>query len=218
MAKKRKDFVVFGLGKFGRSVAQTLTSNGYDVLAIDINDEIIQDISEKVTHAVQADVTDPEALNAIGVRNFDVAIIAIANNMQASIMATILVKELGVPLVIAKAQSDIHKRVLQKVGADRVVFPEREIGIRIANTLISDNFLDFVELSDEYSIIELMALKEWISKSLRELNLRSKHSINVMAIRSGDNIIVNPGPDQIINSEDILVVIGKNTELQKIYS
>lgn len=219
MSKKKRDFVVFGLGKFGRSVAQTLARNGYDVLAIDINEEVIQEISEKVTHAVQADVTDSEALHALGVRNFDVAIIAISNNMQSSIMATILVKELGVPLVIAKAQNDIHKRVLEKVGADRVVFPEREIGVRIANNLISDNFVDFVELSEEYSIIELTALNEWIGKSLKELNLRSKHSINVMAIRSGDdNITITPGPDQIIKKGDILVVIGKNSELQKIYN
>lgn len=218
MAKKR-DFVVFGLGKFGRSVAQTLSKNGCDVLAIDINEEIIQDISERVTHAVQADVTDSEALHALGVRNFDVAIIAISNNMQSSIMATILAKELGVPFVIAKAQNEIHKRVLEKVGADKVVFPEREIGVRIANNLISDNFVDYVELSDEYSIVELAVKDEWIGKTLKELNLRAKHSINVMAIRTNDDVLtITPGPNQALKEGDVMVVIGSNIELQKINS
>ncbi|PKM50154.1 MAG: potassium transporter Trk [Firmicutes bacterium HGW-Firmicutes-7] len=218
MAKKR-DFVVFGLGKFGRSVAQTLSKNGCDVLAIDINEEIIQDISERVTHAVQADVTDSEALHALGIRNFDVAIIAISNNMQSSIMATILAKELGVPFVIAKAQNDIHKRVLEKVGADKVVFPEREIGIRIANNLISDNFVDYVELSEEYSIVEITVKDGWIGKTLKELNLRAKHSINVMAIRkSDDTLSITPGPNEVLSERDVLVVIGSNIELQKLHS
>ncbi|PKM93346.1 MAG: potassium transporter Trk [Firmicutes bacterium HGW-Firmicutes-1] len=216
MAKKR-DFVVFGLGKFGRSVAQTLSKNGCDVLAIDINEEIIQDISERVTHAVQADVTDAEALHALGIRNFDVAIIAISNNMQSSIMATILAKELGVPFVIAKAQNDIHKRVLEKVGADKVVFPEREIGIRIANNLISDNFVDYVELSEEYSIVEITAKDAWVGKTLKELNLRAKFGLNVMAIRnSDDTLTITPGPNEVLRERDVLVVIGSNVELQKI--
>lgn len=216
MAKKR-DFVVFGLGKFGRSVAQTLSKNGCDVLAIDINEEIIQDISERVTHAVQADVTDSEALHALGIRNFDVAIIAISNNMQSSIMATILAKELGVPFVIAKAQNDIHKRVLEKVGADKVVFPEREIGIRIANNLISDNFVDYVELSEEYSIVEIIVKDAWVGKTLKELNLRVKYGINVMAIRAiDDTLSITPGPNEVLRERDVLVVIGSNVELQKL--
>ncbi len=218
MAKKR-DFVVFGLGKFGRSVAQTLSKNGCDVLAIDTNEEIIQEISEKVTHAVQADVTDSEALHALGIRNFDVAIIAISSNMQSSIMATILAKEIGVPFVIAKAQNEIHKRVLEKVGADKVVFPEREIGVRIANNLISDNFVDYVELSEDYSIVEVAVLRDWIGKSLKELNLRAKFGINVMAIRNVDDIItISPGPNQVLQEDDILIVIGSNIEIQKINS
>ncbi len=217
MAKKKRDFVVFGLGKFGSSVAITLSKNGCDVLAIDMNEEIIQEISEKVTHAVQADVTDADALHALGIRNFDVAIIAISNNMQSSIMATILAKEIGVPFVIAKAQNDIHKRVLEKVGADKVVFPEREIGVRIANNLISDNFVDYVELSDDYSIVEINVLDEWAGKSLKELNLRAKYSINVMAIRAvDDQISITPGPQEVLKSGEVLIVIGNNIELQKL--
>lgn len=215
MAKK-KDFVVFGLGKFGSSVAITLARNGYDVLGIDMSEEVIQDISDKVTHAVQADVTDQDALVALGIRNFDVAIVAIGENMQASIMATILAKEIGVPYVLAKAQNDIHKRVLEKVGADKVVFPEREIGVRIANNLISENFVDFVELSDDYSIVEIATKQEWVGKSLKELNLRSKHHINIMAIKSSDkNIVITPGPMEIIKEHDILVVVASNIELQR---
>jgi trk system potassium uptake protein TrkA len=216
MAKK-KDFVVFGLGKFGTSVAQTLAKNGCDVLAIDINEDIVQDISDRVTHAVQADVTDQDALNALGVRNFDVAIIAISNNMQSSIMATILAKEIGVPYVLAKAQNDIHKRVLEKVGADRVVFPEREIGVRIANNLISEKFVDYIELSEDYSIAEIEVLPQWIGLSLKETNMRSAFGVNVMAIKKGDEeMIITPGPNEILQEGYVLVVIGSNTELQKL--
>ena len=213
---KKRDFVVFGLGKFGRSVAESLSINGCDVLAIDKNEEIIQDMASTVTHAVQADVTDQDALNALGVRNFDAAIIAISNDMQSSIMATILVKDMGVPYVLAKAQNEIHKKVLEKVGADKVVFPEREIGIRIANNLISDNFVDYIELSEDYSIVEVSILGEWIGKSLEDLHMRTKYGMNVMAIKHGANINITPGPNVTLQEGDVLVVIGSNKDLKKI--
>lgn len=215
MAKKR-DFVVFGLGKFGQSVAETLSMNGCDVLAIDKNEEIIQDIASTVTHAVQADVTDQDALTALGVRNFDAAIIAISNDMQSSIMATILVKDMGVPYVLAKAQNEVHKKVLEKVGADKVVFPEREIGVRIANNLISDNFVDYIELSEDYSIVEVSIMDEWIGKSLKELDMRAKYGMNVMAIKQEANISITPGPNVTLEEGDVLVVIGSNKDLKKI--
>lgn len=213
---KHKDFVVFGLGKFGRSVAITLSENGCDVLAIDKDEEVIQDISEFVTHAVQADVTDKDALIALGIRNFDVAVVAISNDMQASVMSTILAKEMGVKYVLAKAQSDIHKRVLEKVGADKVIFPEREIGVRIANNIISDNFVDYIELSNDYSILEVEVNQEWIGRTLREINMRATYGINVMAIREGTDITVTPGPDKLLEAGDVLVVIGSNESLRKI--
>ncbi|GKX28386.1 potassium transporter Trk [Vallitalea longa] len=215
MAKKR-DFVVFGLGKFGKSVAETLSMYDCDVLAIDKNEEIIQDIASTVTHAVQADVTDQDALNALGVRNFDAAIIAISNDMQSSIMATILVKDMGVPYVLAKAQNEVHKKVLEKVGADKVVFPEREIGVRIANNLISDNFVDYIELSEDYSIVEVSILDEWIGKSLKELDMRPRYGMNVMAIKQEANINITPGPDVTLEEGDVLVVVGSNKDLKKI--
>lgn len=213
---KKNDFVVFGLGKFGRSVAETLAESGRDVLAVDISEEVIEEIADTVTHAVQADVTDADALNALGVRNFDVAVIAISNNLQASIMSTILVKEMGVPYIIAKASNDIHKKVLEKVGADRVIFPEREIGVRIANNLISENFVDYISLSDDYSIVEVEVLDDWVGKTLKQLNMRAQYGINVMAIRKGENISITPGPDMVLEAEDILVVIGSNESLRTI--
>lgn len=212
----RNDFVVFGLGKFGRSVAETLAYNGKEVLAIDIKEEVIQDVADLVTHAVQADVTDGDALKALGIGNFDVAVVAISNNLQASIMATILAKELGVPYVLAKAQNEIHKRVLEKVGADKVIFPEREIGTRIANNLISENFIDYIELSIDHSIVEIEVIDEWVSKTLKELNMRANYGINVMAIRKGEKITITPGADFILQASDVLVVIGSNEDLRKI--
>lgn len=212
----RKDFVVFGLGKFGRSVAQTLSESGCDVLAIDRSEEIIQDVSEFVTHAVQADVTDADALSALGIRNFEVAVVAISNDMQSSIMSTILAKEMGVEYVVAKAQNDIHKRVLEKVGADKVIFPEREIGVRIANNLTSDSFVDFIELSDDFSIVELEVKELWKGKTLRELDMRNKAGLNVIGMRQGDTMTITPGPDKLLELGEILIVIGSNKNLKKI--
>lgn len=211
-----KDFVVFGLGKFGRSVAKTLAENGNDVLAIDSNEEIVQDVADFVTHAVQADVTDADALVALGIRNFDVGIVAISNDMQSSIMCTILAKEMGVKYVVAKAQNDIHKKVLEKIGADRVIFPEREIGIKIANNLTSDNFVDYIELSDDYSIAEVEVSDRWEGKTLRELDMRVTYGINVMGIRSHDSISITPGPDKLLEIGEVLIVIGSNENLRKI--
>jgi len=212
----RKDFVVFGLRKFDVSVARTLAANGCDVLAIDKSEEIIQDASEFVTHAVQADVTDGDALSALGIRNFEVAVIAISNNMQSSIMSTILAKEMGVEYVVAKAQNDIHKRVLEKVGADLVIFPEREIGVRIANNLTSDSFVDFIELSDDFSIVELEVKEQWKGKTLRELDMRNHYGINVVGMRQGETMTITPGPDKLLELGEILIVIGSNKNLKKV--
>lgn len=216
MAKTKKEFVIFGMGKFGRSVAQTLSDFGHDVLVIDKNEEIIQDVAEFVTHAVQADVTDTDTLKSLGIGNFDVAVIAISQDMQSSIMATLLVKELGVNYVMAKASNDIHKKVLEKIGADRVIFPEREMGNRIATNLVSDNIMDYIELSSDYSIVEIAALDAWVGKSLVELNMRATYGINVMAIRRGGDVDISPGPQQKLKDSDVLIVIGSNADIQKI--
>ncbi len=209
-----KQFVVIGLGRFGTSVATTLYSLGNEVLAIDTDEEVVQSISDSVTHSVQADATDEATLRSLGIRNFDVAVVTIGSNVQSSIMVTLLVKELGVKFVIAKAQNELHAKVLYKIGADRVVFPERDMGVRVAHNLCSSNILDYIELSSDYSIMEITAIKEWESKTLRDLNMRSKYGVNVMAIKRGSDINVSPYADDEILPGDVLVVIGGTEQLK----
>lgn len=211
-----KQFVVIGLGRFGASVAKTLYSLGNDVLAIDKDEDLIQDISDSVTHAVQMDATDESALRTLGLRNFDVAVVTIGSNIQASVMVTLLVKELGVKYIIAKGQSDLHAKVLYKIGADRVVLPEKDMGVRVAHNLVSASILDYIELSPDYSIMEMKSLEEWNGKTLTELKLRSKYGINVMAIKKDDDINISPSADEIILSDDIIVAIGSAEDLARI--
>lgn len=209
-----KQFVVIGLGRFGSSIAKTLYSLGNEVLAIDSDEEIVQSISDSVTHAVQADATDEATLRSLGIRNFDVAVVTIGSDVQSSVMITLLAKELGVKYVIAKAQNEMHAKVLYKIGADRVVFPERDMGVRVAHNLCSSNILDYIELSPDYSIMEIASISEWEGKSLRELNMRSKYGINVMAIKRDNDINISPSADDIIKHGDVLVVIGGTDDLK----
>lgn len=212
----KKQFVVIGLGRFGTSIAETLYQLGYDVLAIDSDEKVVQSIADKVTHSVQADVTDENNLKALGVQNFDVAIISIGSNIQSSIMATLLVKELGLKYVVAKANNNLHAKVLYKIGADRVVFPERDMGLRVAHNLVSSNILDYIELSSEYSIAEISCPKEWAGKTLNQLNVRSKYGINIMAIKNDNSINVAPGANYKIDQMDTLVAIGSVRDLNKL--
>lgn len=212
-----KQFVVIGLGSFGVSVAKSLYEMGNDVLAIDKDEELVQSISDSVTHAVQADATDENVLKSLGVKNFDVAVVTIGSDMQSSTMVTMLVKDLGVKYVIAKAHNELHARVLYRVGADRVVMPEKEMGIRVARSIVSTNLLDFIELSKEYSIIEIIPLDEWVQKSLQEINMRKRYGLNVIAAKKmGEEIVVSPGADYIIEDGDILVVCGNNADIKKL--
>ncbi|MEG0372044.1 MAG: TrkA family potassium uptake protein [Clostridium sp.] len=211
-----RQYVIIGLGRFGTSIAKTLYSLGNEVLAIDIDEEVIQDISQDVTHAVQADSTDEGVLRTLGLRNFDVAVITIGSDVQASIMATLLVKELGVKYVIAKAHNEVHAKVLYKIGADRVVFPERDMGVRVAHNLCSSSILDYIELSPDYSIMEVTAINKWIGRSLKDLNIRSRFGINVMAIKRGNDINISPEADVFIKKGDVLVVIGGTESLKVI--
>jgi len=211
-----KQFVIIGCGRFGSSVAQKLHELGSEVMAVDSSEETIQNIADSVTHAVQADATDENALKAIGIRNFDVAVITIGANIQASIMVTLMVKELGIKHIVAKAQNEMHAKVLYKIGADRVVFPEREMGVRVAKNLVSNKILDYIELSEEYTISEVTPLKAWIGKSLIELNLRAQYGINVIALKSNESININVGPEESISEHDILVVIGHNDDIRKV--
>ncbi|GKU23928.1 potassium channel family protein [Clostridium folliculivorans] len=213
-----KQFVVIGLGRFGTSVAKTLYDLGNDVLAIDVDEDLVQEISDSVTHAVQMDATDESALKTLGVRNFDVAVITIGENIQASVMVTLLVKELGVKYIVAKGHSDLHAKVLYKIGADRVILPEKDMGVRVAHNLVSSTILDYIDLSPDYSIIEIESPKEWHNNSLRDLSLRTRFGINVMAIKKEHDINITPNAEEVIEAGDILVAIGSTEDLGKLES
>ncbi len=210
-----KTFAVIGMGRFGSSVAKTLYEMGYDVMAIDSNEERIQEHIQYVTYAVQADSTDEHALKELGIRNFDVVVVAIGEDIQASILTSLILKELGVKQIVVKAQNERHGKVLYKVGADRVVFPERDMGSRVANNLVSPGILDFIELAEDYSVAEIAATDRMVGKNLIELNIRAKFGVNVMAIKSGPEINIAPSAEDTINDGDILVVIGHNTDLKR---
>ena len=213
-----KSFAVIGCGRFGSAVARTLYELGNEVLAIDGDEEMVEAISQDVTHAVQADVMDEGVLHELGLSNVDVAIVSIGSDMQASIMATLIVKELGVPKVIAKAQSELHGKVLKKIGADKVIFPERDMGVRVAQNLASQRIIDYIELSPDYSILEITAIPAWYGKTLETLKLRNKFGINVMAIKRYDSIIVSPEPEEKVNIGDVLVVLGNTNDISRLES
>ncbi|QAT41078.1 TrkA family potassium uptake protein [Clostridium sp. JN-9] len=212
----KKQFVVIGIGRFGSSLAKTLYALGNDVLAVDIDEETVQNISESVTHAVQIDATDENSLRALGISNFDVAVITIGEDIQASIMTTLLIKEIGVKYIIAKANNELQAKVLYKIGADRVVLPERDMGVRVAHNLVSSSILDYIELSPDYSIAEVVAPKDWHNRSLKELSMRSNYGVNVVAIKHDGDINASPNAEDVVEPGDIIVAIGGTEELSKI--
>lgn len=214
--KELKQFAVLGLGRFGSSLAKTLYELGNDVLAVDEREDAVQDISESVTHAVQADATDESNLRSLGLRNFDVVVVAIGGDIQSSILVTLIVKELGVKYVVAKAQSELHAKVLYKIGADRVVLPERDMGLRVAHNLVSSNVLDFIELSSDYSIVEVAAPDGWKGKTIKELNIRRKYGLNVIAIKRNGEMNVSPQAEDTIEENDVLVVVGDNEGITRL--
>ncbi len=212
----KKQFIVIGLGRFGTSVSETLYALGNDVLAVDIDEERVQGIADRVTHAVQVDANDEASLRALGIGNFDVAIISIGSDIQANILSTLLVKEMNVKHIITKANNAMHAKVLYKIGANRVIFPERDMGIRVAHNLCSSSILDYIELSPDFSIAEIVTPNDWVGSSLKELDLRVRFGINVVAIKRDNDINVSPGADEIITEGDIIVAIGGTTELNSI--
>jgi trk system potassium uptake protein TrkA len=214
---ERKQFIVIGMGRFGQSVARTLTSMGKEVLAVDKSEELINDIAPYVTHAVQADATDEKALSALGIRNFDVALVTIGDDIQASILVTLLCKEMGVGFVVAKAQTDLHAKVLLKIGADKVVFPERDMGVRLAHNLAAANVIDYIQVSDELRVLEIGVTGPWVGKSLIELDLRKKFGVNVIAIKK-DAGEVNTAPRgvDVLNAGDLLIVVGQTADIARI--
>lgn len=211
-----KAYVVIGLGRFGGEVARRLCELGCEVLAVDNHSELVQQISADVTHAVVADARDKEVLRALGVKDFDCAIVAIGGSLADSVLATMNVKELGVPKVVCKAHDETHRQVLLKLGADQVVIPEQEQAVRLARSLSSHNVLDYIELSSQYGIVEVPAPKSWVGKSLKELNVRAKLGLNILAVKQGEKINISPAADYPIGTEDIMVVLGDTAALEKV--
>lgn len=210
---KKSQYAVIGLGRFGSSLAKELVDLGYEVLGIDKNEEIVDDLSEVLTHTVVADSIDEEVLRSLGIRNFDCAVVAIGDDIQASILTTILLKDLGVKKVVAKALSVLHGKVLQKIGVDRVIFPERDMGVRVAHQLVSPNLLDYIELSKEYTIAELSATRKISGLSLKDLDTRARFGCSIVAINKRDGVIIAPTAEDTVDEKDVMVVIGTNEQI-----
>ena len=205
-----KTFLVIGLGRFGTTVATELCTLGNEVLAMDIHEELVQAAAPNVTHAVTADARDPEVLRALAVRNFDCAVVAVGGDIGNSALITLNLKELGVNKVVCKAASHTHRKVLEKIGADRVVFPEHEMGNKLAHALSNSNVLNFIELSDEASIVEVPVPSMWVGKTIREIDVRKAYGVNIIALRRGEKqkFMIAPGGDAELAADDVVVVLG----------
>ncbi len=215
MANK-KTYAVFGLGRYGVSVAKELVNNGAEVLAVDIDDEKVNECVKEIPFCKCADVTDPEVLKQLGVSDIDVVIICMATSLEESVMAAMLCKEMGVKTVIAKCSSDMNCKILSKVGADKVIFPEYESGTRLARNLLSSGFIDILEISSDVSMVELDVRPEWENKSLLELDLRKKYSINIVSIIENGKVTVNIDPEKPLKKSMRLIVIAETAKLRRL--
>ena len=211
-----KSYVVIGLGRFGRTLARQLCKLGAEVLAMDVDNDLVQQVAEDVTHAVVGDSQDKDVLRALGVRDFDCAIVAIGSNLAASVLTVMNLQELEVPCIICKAHDETHSRVLKKLGVDKVVIPEQENATRLARSLNSHNVLDYIELSEDYGILELPAPKDWLGKTLKELNVRAKLGVNIIAVENGKKTNVSPSADYLIQEGDHMVILGDNYSLEAV--
>lgn len=211
----KKTYAVFGLGRYGLSVAKELEKSGAEVISVDFNEHIVDKVSVNLSFCKCGDTTNIEVLKQLGIANVDTVVVAMAENIEASVMTVMLCKELGVPNVIAKCSSEMHYKILNKVGADKVIFPEKESGIRLAKNLLSSGFIDAIELTEEVSIIELDVKKEWIGKSLLELNLRKKYSLNIIAVKEGNKIETTIDPQLALNENMKLIVVGNTNMFSK---
>ena len=211
-----KSYAVIGLGRFGSALARQLCKLGAEVLALDVKGDYVQQIANDVTHAVVGDAQDKEVLRALGVRNLDCAVIAIGDNLAASVLITMNLKELGVPYIVCKAHDETHRKVLEKLGVDRVVIPEHEYAQRLARTLNSHNVLDYIELSEDFGILDVPAPKSWIGKCINELNVRAKLGVTIIAVENGGKTNVSPTADYAVGEGDTLVMLGDNVALEKV--
>ena len=214
--KSNKSYAVFGLGRYGIAVARELVENGKEVIAVDINEKIVNDVAAYLPVCKCADVTDVEVISRLGIANIDTVVVCMAGNLEASIMAVTLCKEAGVKTVIAKCSNDMHQKILLRVGADQVVFPENESGIRLAKNLVSSGFIDMISLSNDVSIVEIDVKDEWCGKNLIELNLRKKYGLNIVAIKKCDRVNVNVNPEQVLDAQTTLIVIANMSKLGKL--
>lgn len=212
----KKSFAVIGLGRFGRNVARDLARMGQEVLAIDKSEELVRLVQDDVTQAVQADTTDERVLQQLEIREYDAVIVAIGDDIRASVLTTLLCKEQGVRRLIAKAFDDMHQKILEKTGADQVIQPEKEAGLRLARSLAQDNLLNYLELSGDTSLREVNVPARWIDKTLKELRLRNEYKISVLALRRGGALIVPPEPDDPLQAGDVLLLLGQNDRLDRI--
>ena len=212
----KKIYAVFGLGRYGRAVASELESRGAEVIAIDSDPATVEDAAPLVTVCKCADITDRKVIDQLGIANVDTVIISMAGNLEASVMATMLCKEVGVPKVIAKCSNEMHRQILLKVGADRVVFPESDSGVRLARNLLSAGFIDMMELSSKIALVELEVRDEWAGKSLVELNLRSRYSMNVVALRDAQGVSTRVDPKALLRKDQALIVIADTDRLQRL--
>jgi len=211
----KKSFAVIGLGRFGGSICRTLADEGMEVLAIDSNEERVNEFAMIASHAAVGDSTDEAVLKSLGIRNFDHVIVAIGDDIQSSILTTLILKELGVDYITAKAQNDYHEKVLMKIGADYVVHPERDMGKRIAHNMTSSNVVDYLELSDEHSIVEIVANRKLGGHTIMDMDIRKKYGLNIVAIKRGDDIIVSPLASEMIQINDVLIVIGNDADIDR---
>lgn len=213
----KKNFAIIGLGRFGGSICRTLVEAGQDVLVIDSSEDRVNEFMNIATHAVVANAQDESVLRSLGIRNFDHVIVAIGEDIQASILATLMIKEMGVPFVTAKAQNEYHGKVLERIGADHVVHPERDMGIRIGHHLVSKNVVDYLELSDEYSLVELKVTNpKFFNKTLAELDFRAKFGLTVIGMRRGQQMIISPTASERIQEDDTLMVVGSVDDLDRL--
>ncbi len=211
-----KTYAVLGLGRYGTAVAEELVKNGAEVLAVDIDQNIVNNAIETIPVCKCADITEPETIKRLGISNFDVVVVSMASNLESSVMAVTLCKEAGVPTVIVKCSNEMHQKILSRVGADKVIFPEKESGIRLAKNMLSSGFLEMIELSDDVSMVELDVKDEWVGKTLVELSLRKKYTINVVALRQNGKIDTTVDPNLPLEQGMQLIVIANTAKLKKL--
>lgn len=212
----KKTYAVFGLGRYGTAVAKELVDNGMEVIAVDSDQKIVNDAAAYLPVCKCADVTDAEVISRLGIGNIDTVIVCMASNLESSVMAVTLCREAGVKTVVAKCANEMHQKILMRVGADQVVFPENESGVRLAKNLVSSGFIDMIALSEDVSMVEIDVKPEWVGKNLIELNLRKKYGLNIVAVKKAERVDVNINPEQPLDEQTMLIVIANTAKLAKL--